>query len=346
MASVANGFGPDPLDSSAFSGNVDGVITQIGVLAAGVSSARVVSVGHIRDLSVLVRSWTVTGSGLRREADKTTQLRMTEFTELAESPQPVVERVERGLIRLTVALRTIDRIVGYVAVDIDEPPTEAVSEEMNRLRSRASMALEHATLRNSSRSTLQETVSVLAALIEGRDAYTERHCINLAEMSLAVGLRMGVTGERLDRLTYGGLLHDIGKIAIPDAILNKPGALTDREFEEMKTHAAFGEEILSRIKSLADVGPIVGQHHERFDGAGYPKGLRSEQIVFEARILSVVDAFDAMTTARPYRPAMPWDRAVAEISSGAQKQFDPEVVEVFLRYIEGEEAQWRTVSPI
>lgn len=345
-AAPVEGFGPDALDQAAFAGDVAGVLTQIGELAGNIGPVRSVEVGHVRDVSLVVRSWTLIGDRLRREADRTTPLRMAELVGLAEAPQPVLETASDGLARLTVILRTADRIIGYVTVDLRQPQTAVIQRQLDQLRFRASMALEHASLRNASRSTLQETVSVLAALIEGRDAYTERHCINLAEMSLAVGLRMGVGGDRLDRLTYGGLLHDIGKISIPDSILNKPGALTEREFEEMKTHAAIGEEILGRIKSLADVGPIVGQHHERYDGGGYPRGLHGEEIVFEARILAVVDTFDAMTTTRPYRPAMPWTRAVEEISSSSGKQFDPEVVDVFLRYIEGEEAQWRTAGPI
>ncbi|MGH8914030.1 MAG: HD-GYP domain-containing protein, partial [Acidimicrobiia bacterium] len=129
-------------------------------------------------------------------------------------------------------------------------------------------------------------------------------------------------------------------------ILTKPGALTGREYDQMKTHAAIGEEILDRISLLAEVAPIVGQHHERLDGSGYPRGLRGEDILLEARILAVSDTFDAMTTTRPYRPALPWPRAVDEISAGAGTVFDPEVVTVFLRYVEGEEAQWITSSPV
>lgn len=190
--------------------------------------------------------------------------------------------------------------------------------------------------------SLRQTVTVLSAMVEQRDAYTEAHCVHLAEMALAVGVRMGLGASVLDRLTYGGLLHDVGKITLPDAVLLKPEPLDSAEFAQMKTHASVGEEVLERIDFLREVAPIVGQHHERFDGAGYPRGLRGEQILLEARILAVVDAFDAMISTRPYRAALSWHEAVAEIQAGAGTQFDPEIAEVFLRYLEGEEAQWKT----
>jgi putative nucleotidyltransferase with HDIG domain len=208
-----------------------------------------------------------------------------------------------------------------------------------------SLALEHARVRRSSRTALQQTVTVLAALIESRDSYTESHCVHLAESGLAIGVRMGLPARRLDRVTFGGLLHDIGKVAVSDAVLNKPGPLDSDEYLEMQTHASIGEGILARIGFLENVAPIVRQHHERLDGQGYPGGLKGEEILLEARILAVVDTFDAMTTTRPYRAALPWSRAVEEIRAGAGTQFDPEVVGVFLQYLEGEVSQWTKSSP-
>jgi len=207
------------------------------------------------------------------------------------------------------------------------------------------LAMENQNLRSKSDAAVREVVEVLAALIEGRDAYTESHCIHIAEGALAVGLRLGLGEASLERLTYGGLLHDIGKIAVPDAILGKPGPLSDDEYVRMQSHAAVGQDIIARIGHLADVAPIVGQHHERFDGTGYPSGLAGSAIVPEARILAVVDTFDAMTSTRPYRAALPWKVATLEIRNGGGTMFDPDVVDAFLEFIKGEEAQWVDNSP-
>lgn len=207
------------------------------------------------------------------------------------------------------------------------------------------LALENLVLASESESAVREVVSVLAAIIEGRDAYTESHCVHMAEGALAVGLRLGLDDAGLENLTFGGLLHDVGKIALPDAILSKPGPLAEDEYLRMQSHAAIGQSIIARIRHLADVAPIVGQHHERFDGTGYPEGLAGSSIILEARILAVVDTFDAMTSTRPYRAALPWSVATEEISHGRGTSFDPEAVDAFLAYIHGEEVQWTNNSP-
>jgi putative nucleotidyltransferase with HDIG domain len=330
----------DALNAAALAGDIPRILAETARLIAAEVRAGTVSIGLIRDVSLVVDSWTIERRDISDCDSRTISLDAGEPLAIVASSG---EQVELGG-SIVVPVVSLERVLGAIAVTHIHDRNQARGF-LNQVTLHTALALEHATLRTSSRHNLQETVSVLAAIIEGRDTYTERHCINLAEMSLAVGLRIGLDSDRLDRLTYGGLLHDIGKIAIPDSILNKTGALTEREFEEMKTHARLGEEILQRIGSLNQVGPIVGQHHERFDGSGYPRGLRGESILFESRILAVVDAFDAMTTTRPYRPALPWPRAIDEISSGAGSQFDPEIADVFLRYLEGEEAQWKTASP-
>jgi HD-GYP domain-containing protein (c-di-GMP phosphodiesterase class II) len=213
-------------------------------------------------------------------------------------------------------------------------------ERLEDMAAMAALGLEHAAEHRRGLRSVTEMATVLSSLIESRDTYTESHCVALAEMSVAIGIRMGLTSEQLTVLNLAGHLHDIGKVSIPDEVLLKRGPLTESEYSVMKSHAAIGERVLSRITSFAQVAPVVGQHHERFDGTGYPRGLSRDDILLEARVLAVVDAFDAMTTSRPYRPALPAEVAVQEIIDGAGSQFDPEVAGMFLRYLEGEEAQW------
>lgn len=221
--------------------------------------------------------------------------------------------------------------------------SDVAAADLDRLEDLATIAalgLEHASEHRRTLRSVTEMATVLSSLIESRDTYTESHCVALAETSVALGIRMGLSSEQLTVLNLAGHLHDIGKVSIPDEVLLKRGPLTDSEFTVMKSHAAIGERVLSRITSFAQVAPVVGQHHEQFDGTGYPRGLKRDGILLEARVLAVIDAFDAMTTSRPYRPALPTDVAMQEISDGAGSQFDPEVAGMFLRYLEGEEAQW------
>lgn len=137
---------------------------------------------------------------------------------------------------------------------------------------------------------------------------------------------MGLPTETLANLRIAGLLHDVGKIGIPDSILNKPGRLTKEEWELVRTHPSVGASILAKAPLLTEVMPIVLGHHEHFDGSGYPHRLAREDIPLGARILAVADAYDAMTSHRPYRPAMSHEDALAELKANAVRQFDPEVV--------------------
>lgn len=175
-----------------------------------------------------------------------------------------------------------------------------------------------------------ETVTALAAAMEAKDHYTASHADSLAAMAVAVGSRMGMSDGELRMLQYAAVLHDIGKIGIPGSILNKPDRLTREEFDAMTEHTIIGERIISRIDYLVPIARIIRSAHERWDASGYPDGLRGEKIPLAARILLVCDAFDAMTTDRPYRRALPIDTALMELSTNAGAQFDPRVVDVFL----------------
>lgn len=181
--------------------------------------------------------------------------------------------------------------------------------------------------------SLEEAEAILFALaqaVEHRDRYTGMHCERLAAYGMALARTIGLPKADLQALFRGGYLHDIGKISVPDRILFKRGLLTDQEWEVMRQHTVRGEEICKGMKSLAPVLPIIRSHHERWDGTGYPDGLRGEEIPLLARIIQVADIYDALTTARPYKPAMPHEQAIAIMLEEAQRGWrDPELVPLF-----------------
>ena len=174
----------------------------------------------------------------------------------------------------------------------------------------------------------------LAAALEAKDGYTAGHARWIAELAVEVGRELDLPESQLRDLRYGAIFHDIGKIAIPDAILNKEGALTEAEFEIIRTHPEVGEQILAPVPFLADVRRIVRHDHERWDGTGYPDGLRGPQIPIGARIVLVVDAFHAMISNRPYRKAMPEEEARQELRAHSGSQFDPAVVQALEAVLE------------
>ena len=176
---------------------------------------------------------------------------------------------------------------------------------------------------------LQEMMA-LARSVEEKDEATQGHCSRIERLALHTGERLGLSGDQLITLSYAAYLHDVGKVKVPDEILNKPSSLTDEEWKEMRKHPDYGAEMLKEKDFLREAAEIVRSHHERYDGTGYPRGLRGEEIPIEARIIAVVDAYDAMTSDRPYRPAMSKEEALEELKKNAGTQFDPRVVNAFL----------------
>lgn len=169
---------------------------------------------------------------------------------------------------------------------------------------------------------LERAESVLFALarsIEGKDPYTKGHCERLAENSARLAERIGLSPEETTALRRAGIVHDIGKVAVPDAILLKPGPLTADERAIMQQHPVVGESICAPLKSFRTVLPIIRHHHEKFDGTGYPDGLKGEQIPLTARVLSIIDVYDALTTERPYKPAHPPAEALKTMAEEVQK---------------------------
>ena len=180
---------------------------------------------------------------------------------------------------------------------------------------------------------LERAESVLFALarsIEGRDTYTGGHCERLADYSERLGRRLGLPEEQIRALRQGGTVHDIGKVAVPDAILLKPGKLTPEEWKTMRQHPVIGERICAPLKSFRLVLPIIRHHHEKLDGSGYPNGLKGDQIPLTARIMTIVDVYDAIRTERPYHGASSKEEALEIMGQGVQKGWwDPHIFSEF-----------------
>ena len=175
-----------------------------------------------------------------------------------------------------------------------------------------------------------QTLETLINALDAREQETRRHSKRVSEYALLLARKMGVTAEEYIDIARGSLLHDIGKIGISDSILLKPGKLNEEEWTVMRRHSEIGYNILKGIEFLEGAAQLVLQHHEKYDGTGYPRGLRTEQIMRGARIFAVIDTFDAMTSDRPYRKALTYPIAREEIIRFSGRQFDPEVVECFL----------------
>ncbi len=181
-------------------------------------------------------------------------------------------------------------------------------------------------------------LSSLASTVEVRDRHTQGHCERVARNALVVGQALGLSETRLEQLYWSALLHDLGKIAIPEYILLKDGALTEVEYAEVKRHPDYGANLLASVsREFAQIAEIVRSHHERYDGTGYPHRLSGEAIPLLSRVISIVDVFEALTSRRPYRQPMPPDKALNYVCEAAAEQFDPHLVTVFERcYKRGE----------
>ncbi len=189
------------------------------------------------------------------------------------------------------------------------------------------------------RASYLQTMLALSAALDAKDATTHGHSARVSEWAVKIGRKLNVPLDDLEILEYTGALHDIGKIGIPDQILNKVGVFTRAEYEVMKRHPTLGADIIKGIKLLERGNDWIKYHHERYDGTGYPEGRKGEEIPLGARILAGADAFDAMTSERPYKEAYSYDKACSELVRCAGSQFDPEVVEAFLSVLDEEQAQ-------
>jgi HD-GYP domain-containing protein (c-di-GMP phosphodiesterase class II) len=190
-----------------------------------------------------------------------------------------------------------------------------------------------ATLQQLEKDQNQLVLQALVTTLKIRDVETQGHSQRVVRLSLLLGQQLGLSAEEMSSLEYGSLLHDIGKIGVPDAILRKPGRLTTEEWSRMREHPLLGLQILNGIDFLRGASLVVCQHHERWDGKGYPFRLQGKDIDRNARIFAIVDAFDAMTSDRVYQTCKTVDAANAELRRSAGYQFDPEVVEAFCEIV-------------
>lgn len=234
-------------------------------------------------------------------------------------------RVGAGVAGVLAAAR---RASGRVFGDVDIELLEDLAEL-------AAAAIEHSHTRDRREATMQARVDALAAAMAMRDRATASHSDDVLELAVTVGALLGIDEPSLLELEFAARLHDVGKIRVPDAVLLKPGPLDQLESDVIRCHPTWGADTLARIPGLEAVATIVRYHHERWDGGGYPDGLRGELIPLASRIIAACDAFGAMTSNRPYRDALVTERAIAELCDGAGSQFDPAVVEVLLEVVRG-----------
>mgnify|MGYP002611156647 CR=1 FL=1 len=178
-----------------------------------------------------------------------------------------------------------------------------------------------------------ESIQTVRYTVEAKDTYTRGHSDRVSEYSVLIGKKLGLSDEDINRLKIGGLFHDVGKIGVPDNILQKNGKLSDDEYSEIKNHPTIGAHILSTASIFKDILPIVKYHHERYDGRGYPEMLKGEEIPYLARIAAVADTFDAMTSRRSYRGPIDIEHVKDEIKRCEGTQFDPQVAEAFLEIL-------------
>jgi len=210
-----------------------------------------------------------------------------------------------------------------------EEEVEAYHKNLERLVEERTAKLQHA-YRVLKKAHL-DSVKVLAEAIDAKDPYTRGHSDRVRRMSLKIATSLGFTEDRLESLEYGALLHDIGKIGIKDVVLQKPGVLNPGEYQYIQEHPLIGVKIVEGIEFFRDKIPMIRNHHERFDGKGYPDGLAGGAIPLEARIITVPDAFDAMTSVRPHSQTKPLQDVLMELQGGKGTQFDPKILGIFLR---------------
>ncbi|MDD4573099.1 MAG: response regulator [Sphaerochaeta sp.] len=265
---------------------------------------------------------------LRRNYPRIPVVMLTAFNDLETGMKAIRMGASDYLtkpVRREVLVECISRVLNATALKQDEVAemvhSQAQQKKLEDQLQSALIALENTTL---------ATLEAFTETIEQKDPYTKGHCSRVRTIALTIARALDFTDERLQVLEGGALLHDIGKIGIPEEILNKAAKLTKSEYDIIREHPASGERIIKHIDMFQAYRPIIRSHHERMDGKGYPDGLKGEDIPIDVRIVSLADAFDAMTTSRAYRSALPTEFAVEELKLNSGTQFDPDLVNLFI----------------
>ena len=250
------------------------------------------------------------------------------------------DSIDNGSSSICVPLKVKEKCLGVLSITdkiSGEPFDKSDLDMMVTLASQIAVSLNNAKLYEDLEASYLSAVRALANSIDAKDTYTMGHSERVAKYSVEIGKKMELSDEELKNLYIGALLHDIGKIGIPEAIINKTDKLTNEEFQEIKTHPTRGATIIEPAKFLKEKVPLIKYHHERYDGKGYPEGLKGEEIPLLARIICCADSFDAMTSKRAYRDTMPIEFAKKEMIRCSETQFDPKIVNAFLEVIANEE---------
>jgi putative nucleotidyltransferase with HDIG domain len=268
---------------------------------------------------------------------------MENVNQAIQTGQSIYVSVENGTL-VCYPLLTRARTIGALWMDIPESRGQNFAN-IQTLANQAAVTLERSILLSESRrqakqieaayeelqATYDQTLSALMSALDARDRETEGHSNRVSRLACMMGEAVGLNGQQLKALERGSLLHDIGKIGISDTILHKPGKLTDEEWKIMKIHPDIGARIIQRIPFLQECMPVVHYHHERWDGSGYPFGLKGQDIPIQARIFAVADVFDALTSKRSYRKTSTPDNAVEYLREQANILFDPAIVEALAK---------------
>ncbi|SHK26369.1 HDIG domain-containing protein [Desulfatibacillum alkenivorans DSM 16219] len=256
-------------------------------------------------------------------------LRNYELTQTEEALEEITQKLEKKVSAQEEAEKQLKELNDSLEAKVVE---RTVALEMEILEHKATTGKLRSNLKML-RKAMEGTITAMANTLDIRDPYTADHQRRVVKLAVAIGEEMDISKGKMDGLRMAGVIHDIGKIAIPLAILNKPGKITDTEFTLIKTHSEVGYDILKKVEFPWPIADIVIQHHERLDGSGYPKGLSGDEILLEAKILAVADVVEAMSSHRPYRPALGMDKALEEIITKKGTIFDPAVVDACVKVI-------------
>jgi putative nucleotidyltransferase with HDIG domain len=253
-----------------------------------------------------------------------------------------LDYLEEFPAQLFIPLQTKGELVGFFILG-PKRSTQSYSHDdevtLSTLANQTAVIIENARLYEELEDTFVETAVALANAIDLRDTYTSSHSQRIAEWAKDIAHLLGLTAQETQAIYWGGLLHDIGKIGIPDSILRKPAKLDETEWGIIRRHTIHGAQIIAPIRKLAHVAPIIEYSHERYDGSGYPYGLKGEEIPIGARIIGVVDSYSAMRDERPYKKQFSHAQAINELKRNAGILFDPQVVNAFLYVLNNDLAE-------